>query len=91
MLAAAALIAMWWLATGCASEETRQLAQGIHLYQAKQAEAVVKLADFARDKGALEDADHTKIVEGQAALTESTRSLSEILGAPKKPVEVDSW
>ena len=90
MLAAAAIIAMWWLA-GCVSEETRQLAQGIHLYQARQAEAVTELADFAKEKGALEEADHTKIVEGQAALTESTKSLSEILGEPKEPVEVDSW
>ncbi len=90
MLAAAAIIVMWLLA-GCVSEETRQLAQGIHLYQAKQAAVVERLADFAKEKGALEEADHTKIIEGQAALTESTKSLSEILGAPKKPVEVDSW
>ena len=90
ILALAAIIVLW-VCSGCMSEETRQLAQGIHLYQAKQAAEVVKLADFAKTNGALEEADYTKIVGGQAALTESTRSLSEILGEPKEPVEVDSW
>lgn len=79
------------LLAGCVSEETRQLAQGIHRYQVKQAATVRKLADFAREKGALEEADHAKIVAGQEALSESTRSLSEILGEPEVPVEVDSW
>ena len=76
---------------GCVSEETRQLAQGIHRYQVKQASIVKRLADFAKEKGALQDEDHRKIVGGQEALSESTRSLSDILGEPKVPVEVDSW
>ena len=79
------------LVVGCVSEETRQLARGIHDYQAKQAVVVTKLADFARDKGALEDSEHAKIVTGQEALSESTRSLSEILGEPKAPMGVNSW
>ena len=79
------------LIAGCVSEETKQLAQGIHLYQKKQSATVVKLADFARYNGAIEDADHAEIVSGQEALSESTRSLSEILGEPKTPVEVNSW
>lgn len=79
------------LLVGCVSEETKQLAQGVHLYQAKQAKVVKRLADFAEEKGVLEEGQHGKILEGQAALTESTRSLSEILGEPKASVEVDSW
>lgn len=85
------LVVCFVLVTGCASEETRQLAQGIHRYQVKQFAVVVELADFAKGKGALEDADHAKIIADQKALSESTRSLSEILGEPKIPVEVDSW
>lgn len=91
VMAAAFAIIVLWLLSGCVSEETRQLAQGVHLYQAKQAVVVGQIADFAKEKGALEEADHTKIIEGQQALTESTKSLSEILGEPKTPVEVDSW
>lgn len=79
------------LLAGCVSEETRQLAQGIHRYQAKQAAIVKRLADFAEEKGAIEEADRAKIMAGQEALSESTRSLSEILGEPRVPVEVDSW
>ena len=79
------------LIAGCVSEETRQLAQGIHRYQVKQAAVVVGLADFARGEGVLDDADHAEIVAGQKALSESIRSLSDILDEPKVPVEVDSW
>ena len=79
------------LAAGCVSEQTRRLAQGVHLYQAKMAEEVVKLADAARGKGDLAGEDHRRIIEGQRALTESTKSLHEILGEPRTPVEVDSW
>lgn len=79
------------LIAGCVSEETKQLAQGIHRYQAKQAVIVKELADFAKEKGALGEAAHAKVVSGQEALSESTRSLFEILGEPKTPVEVDSW
>ena len=89
MVAAAVVIVL--ILTSCVSEETRQLAQGIHLYQAKQAAEVVKLADFAREKGALADEDRKRIVDGQQALVESTKALSEILGEPKAPVEVGSW
>lgn len=79
------------LLAGCVSEETKQLAQGIHRYQAKQVVIVKELADFAKEKGGLGEVAHTKIVSGQEALFESTGSLSEILGEPKIPVEVDSW
>lgn len=79
------------LVAGCAAEETRQLAQGIHSYQVKQAAIIKGLANFAKDNGVLEEEDHAKIVTGQDALSEATRSLSEILGEPKVPVEVDSW
>lgn len=76
------------LLSGCVSEETKQLAQGIHLYQVRQTEQVVRLADFAREKGALAEEDRSRVVEDQRALVDSTRALSEILGEPKTPVEV---
>ncbi len=85
------MVACLVLIAGCISEETKQLAQGIHLYQKKQVEVVKELADFAKEKGAIGEQAHVKVVLGQEALSESTRSLSEILGEPKTPVEVKSW
>ena len=85
--AVAAIVAMWLL-SGCVSEETRQLAQGIHLYQVRQSERVTMLADFAREKGALAGEDRDRVVEDQRALVDSTKALLEILGEPRTPVEV---
>lgn len=85
------LLAVVLVCTGCVSEETRQLARGVADYQARQAVIVGKLADYAKDRGALTAEEHEKVVGGQTGLTEATRSLSEILGKPKTPVEVDSW
>ena len=79
------------LIAGCVSEETKQLAQGVHLYQAKQAVIVKELASSAYVMGVVSAAARAKIVAGQEALVESTRSLSKIVGEPKRPVEVDLW
>lgn len=82
------LIVMMLLSGCCVSEETRQLAQGIHLYQVEHAKDVVRVAGYARDDGRITLDDHAKIVEDQRALVESARALSEILGEPRAPVEV---
>lgn len=82
------LIVMVLLSGCCVSEETRQLAQGIHLYQVKQAERVGKLVGAAREKGVVSVEDLDLILEDQRALVESARALSEILGEPRAPVEV---
>ena len=79
------------LVVGCASQETRQLAQGIHRFQVKQVGVVRMLAEFARSKELISQKKFIKILEDQEALSVSSRSLSEIVGEPKIPVEVDSW
>ena len=50
-----------------------------------------ELADFALEKKFITLKKHTKILGDQEALSVSSRSLSEIIGQPKIPVEVDSW
>lgn len=86
-----ALVVVLAISGCCVSEETKQLAQGIHLYQESQAVIVRKLADYAHDGGALTDSEYASVTGGQDALTGAARNLSEILGKPKSPVEVDSW
>lgn len=79
------------LLAGCVSGETRQLAQGVHRYQVKQAAVVGELASSAYVMGVVSAADRAKIVANQQALSEATGRLSKILGEPKVSVEVDSW
>jgi len=76
---------------GCVSEETRQLAQGTNDFQKLMVPRVRALADFALEKGAMTPKQHAKMAADQEALSVATRSLREILGQPKVPVEVDSW
>ena len=69
---------------GCVTEETRQLAQGIHLTQVRQESVVRKMLN-----GVSPDDDEARaIAVEQGALTRATRTLSEILGEPKHSVEM---
>ena len=79
------------VAAGCVSEETKQLAQGISLYQAEQSEKVGKVLKAAHEKGIVDDEQLKLMLEGQKALVSATNTLSEVLGRPKNTVEVDSW
>lgn len=68
--------------SGCISQETQELAKGIHVYQVKQEKALKRIFTAASTGQSVAQKEVDEVLVNQAALVQATGTLSEILGDP---------